>query len=598
MIANHRFSKFKILLLFIYLVPVLILILFIANFSVNVPYWDQWNLVNLFEKVYSGKASFGDFFAQNNEHRLVFPLLIIVPLAFLTKWDIRAELYLSVFFSVITFVALYQLSLLHIKNQQSQSLQLTNILTCFLIFSLVQYGNWLWGFQLAWILINTCLVIAVLIITSSATKHSKRLYFAAIPCFIASFSLAQGLLTWLAVIPSVVSVKGSLKQKQIRFIIWILLFVGTFALYLIDYQKPQHNVNTLFFLKEPLVTLQYFLTLLGTPLVHSVTISPLIGLIIFLTYLVFTAHYLKKSLPKLQLDSKAAPWISIGLFSLLFALMTTVGRASLGVEQAMSSRYTTSSVLLIIATIHLWRLFSLNNVLLTGIITVLLLINSVSVIPQAGLLQLHRQVSKTCLELVNFIDESPDSCLRELYPSTIVLREFAGNLEKLGFRKFPKDLAFIAAPVKDHGFIDSPPTGGITCTLSKSKSGDVAGWIVRPDGYLVPPPTVGPPCTLGKSGSLNLAGWAILPNRQELPKTVLLSSGSNRSFFANAVVNLDSLDVAKSLNSSKYNKVRWSVDISSKSLPIGESVIKAWVYDQEGKQFVKLNGEPKIKVVE
>ena len=566
MISKIIFYNPQLLLLLIYLVPVLVVILFVASFSVNVPFWDQWDLVKVFEKIFTGTASIGDFFAQHNEHRIAFPKMIMATLAFITKWDIRYELYFSILLAVITFHAIYKIYLLEIENERTISNNLTNILTCILIFSLVQYENWLWGFQIAWFLINACFAIAVLIIALS-TNYPKRLYLAAIPCFIASFSSAHGLLSWLALIPSVASVNGSSRQRRIRIVIWILLFAATCGIYLIGYQKPSHNVNLLFFLEEPLVAGNYFFTLLGTPLVDKSIISPVIGMIIFLIFLFLTAHFVKKNKQKFQVNSKMAPWISIGLFALLFALMTTVGRASLGVEQAMSSRYTTSSVLLVISIAHLWRIIYFTNSFIAGIITGLILINSVDVIPQAGLLQLQRQASTTCLELVNFIDKSSDSCLGGLYPSTSIVRERAPILEKLGFRKFPKDIAFITKPAKVHGYIDSPPTGETPFTLSKSES-------------------------------LNAAGWAILPDSSELPKTVLLSYGSNRSFFANALVNLDSFDVAKALNSSRFNKVRWSVNISPKSLPLGDTVIKAWVYDSSGKQFVKLNGEPKVKVVE
>lgn len=239
-------SKFKLSLLLVYLIPFIFLILFIANFSVNVPHWDQWELVNLFEKVARGESDFGDFFAQHNEHRIFFPRIIIVSLAFLSKWNIRYELYFSVFLAGITFYALYKLSYLQVENEHGNLVQSTNIISCILLFSFVQYENWLWGFQISWFLINACLVIAVLFIALS-NNHPKRLYFAAIPCFIASFSSAHGLLTWLSVIPSVASVNGSYRQRKIRIIIWLLLFLGTCALYSIGYQKPSHHPSTLFF---------------------------------------------------------------------------------------------------------------------------------------------------------------------------------------------------------------------------------------------------------------------------------------------------------------------------------------------------------------
>jgi hypothetical protein len=557
--------KFNLKLLFIYLITFVAFLWFVASFSVNVPYWDQWSLVNLFEKVDIGEASFGDFFAQHNEHRIFFPKLIIVSLAFLSQWNIKYELYFSIFLASITFYALYKLSSLQVENKRDFSVQLTNMLTFILIFSVVQYENWLWGFQLAWFLTNTCLAIAVLLITLS-NSSPKRLYFAAIPCFIASFSSAHGLLTWLAVIPSIASIKGSHRQRRIRIIIWILLFAGTCSVYFIDYQKQSHHPSILFFSKEPLVTVKYFFTLLGFPLAMGAFTSFAIGLIVFFIFLFLVFHVIRKSYYKSKLDLEATAWISIGLFALIFALVTTIGRAGFGVEQAMASRYTTSSVLLIISTAHLWQRFSWKNGFLAGIFTGLILINSVDVIPRAVVFQQQKQAGATCLELVNFIDESTDSCLGSLYPSTTQVRELAGILEKLSFRKFPKDITFITEPAKVYGYIDSPLTGET-------------------------------PFTLSQSGNLNAAGWAILPDNSELPKIVLFSYGSNKSFFANAVVNLDSPDVAKSLNSNRYNKVRWSANISPKSLPLGEAVIKAWVYDPSAKQLIKLNNELKVNVL-
>lgn len=134
MISKLVSSRFRLLLLLIYLIPFVVLILFIANFSVNVPYWDQWELVDFFEKIDLGKANFQDFFAQHNEHRLFFPKLIIATLAFLSKWNIKYELCLSIFLVSITFYALCKLSYLQLENKYDNSVQLTNILTCILIF--------------------------------------------------------------------------------------------------------------------------------------------------------------------------------------------------------------------------------------------------------------------------------------------------------------------------------------------------------------------------------------------------------------------------------------------------------------------------------
>ncbi|MDV2992023.1 MAG: hypothetical protein N4J56_001677 [Chroococcidiopsis sp. SAG 2025] len=360
-------SKFNIALLFAYLIPPAVTLSFIAIFSVNAPFWDQWSLVALLEKITTSKASFVDFFAQHNEHRILFPKVIYIGLAFFSKWDVRYESYFSVFLVAINSLVFYKISTLNAKKNLSISKHLTNILTCVLLFSIVQYENWLWGFQLAWFLVNTCLAIAVLIISLS-NNYPKRLYLAVIPCFIASFSLAHGLLTWLAVIPSIVSIKGNARQKKTRITIWLLLFLINFVAYFINYHKPNHHPTTLFFLKNPLATLHYFFTLLGTPLIYKAILPTLAGIIFFGVFLLLTFHFVKKTNFTLNINLEVASWISIGLFAILFALVTTLGRAGYGVGHAMSVKYITSSILLIISTIHLLQIFLSNNNFIIGLL--------------------------------------------------------------------------------------------------------------------------------------------------------------------------------------------------------------------------------------
>lgn len=147
------------------------------------------------------------------------------------------------------------------------------------------------------------------------------------------------------------------------------------------------------------------------------------------------------------------------------------------------------------------------------------------------------------------------------------IRKLSKTLETLEFRYFPRNIAFITKPEQAHGYIEIPTT--------KEQ-----------------------PFNLRKSDTLKLFGWAILPERREQPSLVLLSYGNNQSFFATGLVNSNRPDVATALNSSLYNTSGWEANVSLNSIPTGETVIKAWVYDRERQQFIQLIGEPKIKVIE
>ncbi|HEY9671044.1 MAG TPA: hypothetical protein V6D11_06345 [Waterburya sp.] len=570
----------------LYLIPILLVLWFVASFSVNVPIGDEWALVTILEKAYTGQATFNDFFAQHNEHRLLFPKIIFITLAFISKWNIEYEQYFSIFLASVTFGLIYKLSSEQVGNQgQDIYWHLANILTCMLIFSLVQHENWLWGFQLSWFLINVCVIVAIFLINSTSLVNwsvQKRISLSALSCFIASFSLAHGVLAWLAVIPSVASIPGSSHQKIRNILIWLGLFIASVAIYLIGYHKPSYHPSTFFFLKHPLIAATYFFNFLGSSLARSSNLAIITGIIIFSLFLALILYLIRNY----QLIPQASPWLSLGLFALLFSLLTTVGRAGFGIEQANASRYTSTSVLLVISIIQLWRLYLCSNLnsrklnLLGGksyqifsvILAIIFIINSLQIIHIGEKTWKQKQNSKICLDLLYFMDESylvnevSNSCLKELFPAPIALKAYAESLTKIGLRTFPKNIAFINDSTQVDGVIDTPPSDKLVVVKRKN--------------------------------NLALAGWAILPEPREAPKIVLFSLGDKQTFFNSAYINLNSPDVAKVLNSQKYLHSRWIANFPPMSMPLGETTVKAWVYDSTGKRFVKLKNELKIKVEE
>lgn len=78
--------------------------------------------------------------------------------------------------------------------------------------------------------------------------------------------------------------------------------------------------------------------------------------------------------------------------------------------------------------------------------------------------------------------------------------------------------------------------------------------------------------------------------------TRLFSRGNQQTFFANANVGLNSPDIAQVLNSPLYNYARWEVTISTVQLDndLGNTKVKAWVYNPDGNEFIPLKGEVNI----
>jgi hypothetical protein len=628
----------KLILFTLYVIPVLLLIGFVANFSVNVPVDDEWRLASLFQKIAQGNVTFNDFWALHSNHRIVFPKIIIAVLAFASRWNINYQLCLSIGLAAITFIAMYKLSSMQVKKVADDLWHLANILTCILLCSLVQHENWLWGFQLAWFFVNFCFVAAVYALVSNhkllpnipvlnrmrysrdtavpcpypiSALHYLRISIAALFCFIASFSLAQGLLSWLAAIPAVAALEGNAAQKRKRTIAWMLLFVATCAVYSIDYH-PSRKASIISLLNKPLVVIDYFLSLLGSPIVRSPGISAFVGLVIFAIFVFFVVYFGKKIVSSSVASSvsansdkqpqvpaitssialtdrndiaenyEALPWLSIGFFSVLSALFITAGRAEFGAIHALeSSRYTSNSILLLIALVQLGQLFVRGNDretkatlkrnykfiyrVFAGLLIYTIILNSQQAIAQSRSALLYKQGAQDCLQLINYLEpsdffkNSPESCLRVLSKKTWLVREGAAIIDKIGWIAFAKNVEFISNTEKVYGYLDKPQTSDKSLTVKQNDA-------------------------------VKAAGWAVLPENLQQPKIVLLSVGDKQSFFANAYVNSDSPDIAKSLKSELYNNARWAVDLSGNDLPIAQTEIKAWVYNPVDNQFVQLRG--------
>ena len=316
----------------------------------------------------------------------------------------------------------------------------------------------------------------------------------------------------------------------------------------------------------------------------------LVGLVIFGSFVFFVWHFGKKILstdlgwggdgqdahPTTDLGWRyqGLPWLSIGLFSVLSALFITAGRAEFGAIQAIeSSRYTTNSILLLIALVQLGQLFvgetkaalKRNYKFIyrgfVGLLICIIIVNSQQAIAQTSSALLYKQGAQDCLQLINYLEasdffnNSPESCLRVLSKKTWLVRDGAVILDKIGWRKFAKNSEFISNSEKVYGYLDKPPTGDKSLIV-KTK----------------------------------VAGWAVFPQNKQQPNIVLLSVGDKQSFFANAYVNLDSPDIAKTLKSQLYNNARWAVEVSGSDLAIAQTEIKAWVYNPVDNQFVQLRG--------
>lgn len=64
------------------LIPLLILIRYVIRYGVDIPWYDQWKFLPTLEKFFQGRLAFHDLWQQHNEHRILFPRIVFLALAF------------------------------------------------------------------------------------------------------------------------------------------------------------------------------------------------------------------------------------------------------------------------------------------------------------------------------------------------------------------------------------------------------------------------------------------------------------------------------------------------------------------------------------
>src|SRR5437764_9968376 len=179
--------------------PPLLIGLLILRDGVDVPFWDQWDgTAPLFEKMAAGTLGFADFFAQHNEHRILFPRLIFFGLGRLTHWNVRAELFVIWFLALVCLFNIWQMTRRSAWKDSFRSFLLL-FSSSVLLFSPLNRENFLWGFQIGFLLPLACVTACMLVATY--VRPPFNFVFTIMLCTVCTFSIASGLTSWLLATP-------------------------------------------------------------------------------------------------------------------------------------------------------------------------------------------------------------------------------------------------------------------------------------------------------------------------------------------------------------------------------------------------------------
>lgn len=325
-------------------IPVAHVATLIWRYSVDVPFGDQWELVPLLAALRDGHLRLGDLWAPHNEHIILFPRLLMLGLAMLSGWDTRWENAASALLAAGTLAIIIGL-LRHLSSRDTMTSLWAIPVAGVLVFSAKQWENWLWGWQVQVFLSNLS-VAGMVLLLSRRQLRATHVGGAIALAGVASFSFGSGLVSWaIGLIPLLTS----RAPARPRFLAaWIGSGVTIVILYAASFHVTAEGPNTAG-IAAPVPAHIYALGLyvtkyLGSPLAGRPDTAVALGALGLSLYGVLGVRALRQGA-----GAEDFAFITLGSYALGAALLTALGRAELGSDQAMSSRYSTISAILWIA---------------------------------------------------------------------------------------------------------------------------------------------------------------------------------------------------------------------------------------------------------
>jgi hypothetical protein len=317
--------------------PPLLLAGMYIGFAVDVPLFDQWEWPLFLDKWHSGTLAPADFWAQHNEHRPLFPRLLLLALAAPSGWDIRLELALNFLLGIGIFGAALAAAALAARADARPLRPWWPAVAGVLLCSLVQWQNWFLGWQSQLLLAALAMHLGFLALQVPRARGTLPGVIAA--GVLASFSFASGLLWWpLALLGIFAQPATGTRNRAAAAVALTAVLVG--GIYFTGYTSPPHHPGLFSGLAHPVAAGMHALAGLGQPVAGwSLAASILAGALGGAAWIGIAAAALRPGAARtLRL---AALW---GAWSVLAAGLTALPRAAFGVEQALSSRYATFAV--------------------------------------------------------------------------------------------------------------------------------------------------------------------------------------------------------------------------------------------------------------
>ncbi|GAA6117984.1 hypothetical protein [Acidovorax sp. FG27] len=310
-----------------------------------VPVWDMWHFVSFLHKVATG-VGWPAWWEQMNEHRLVVTRALF--------W-LESHVFGGRFVFLIAvnyLLALTSLATLHayLRARAVSLTPLQSVLSWVVmgawLLSWVQHENLEWAFQSQFFLAQLVPLMGFYCLYRSTQNGRHRAWFAA-ACALGVMSIGT-MINGIMALPMMVLYALLLRMGWRRTSLLLALTAGCMALYLLDYKSPGGHGSLLATLQQrPLGMVQYMLQYLGSPFQRLFRLEEhmWVGQVFGAVFIVLAA---RQAITALRSPRTRALELSLLIFIAYvsgIAFATAGGRLGFGLVTAISSRYTTPTMM-------------------------------------------------------------------------------------------------------------------------------------------------------------------------------------------------------------------------------------------------------------
>ena len=562
-------------LLALALAPIALMAYTVVRLWLPLPYWDEWstpaeNLVNLCK----GHLTFQELFCQHNESRKLFPRLLYLGLAQLGGWDVRKEMAITFLFVVAIALLFYRL-LRQMPGATPRAALIVWSAATFLCFSPVQLENFLWGVQLE-VFFPGLAVLALVTINLSALSFERKALLNGLLAFVATYTVAHGMLLWLLGIPLLTA--GETTSARRKFLVYgsyFLCAAAAVTAYFVGYQRPAHHPQFLAGHPSILALAHYLILWVGSYFNSSIASPFAVGLA---AIVLFSATLLAS----LCLIRKHHDWrpfypgFIIAGYACATAGITVAGRIGFGIEQALDTRYRPYSLFFYLAIVAL--LFALYctyfwnapPVRRRSFFAACAALALTAFIGWLGCFRDGRRQQEfianrnlpllRALEWIAVVPDNPK--LRELFP-------------------LPETLAPRIRLLRDHGIMRLSFASDRLARAAHERPRPVNG---DPFGQLEA-------CMIDSEHNLRIAGRAEIPDRKQPPDCIIIGAvDATGRYKPISIMETNRPRGGGKAKGLRETRLLFGGAISPANLPPGDVTIAAWAVDLQSEKLYPLAG--------